>query len=91
MHSAVEHAKRVETLAGRTLTFLPVTNKGALKINHTRCRMDFADYDEVKNPAKYRVLGDPEYGGGMVLIKRDAGAVDAQHRQGTGLRERRTR
>ena len=65
---AVETMKRVEATSGRTLTCLTVTNAGALKINHTRCRMDFDGHEAVTNSAAHRVPGDPEYGGGDVVL-----------------------
>jgi hypothetical protein len=45
-----------------------VTNDASLKINHTRCQFDFADCDQVLRSELYKVPGDPNMGGGDVVV-----------------------
>jgi hypothetical protein len=65
---AVLASKAVEANSGKAFTFLTVTNKGAMKINHTRCLLDFAGREEVVNSELYAAPCDPEYGGKVVAI-----------------------
>ncbi|CAE8643932.1 unnamed protein product, partial [Polarella glacialis] len=65
---AVLDSKRLEETTGKKFTFLTVTNKGARKINHTRCLMDFADTEQVVHWELYVQPSDPEYGGQVVAI-----------------------
>eukprot|EP00973_Karenia_brevis_P087687 12161099-Karenia_brevis.AAC.1 len=42
---AVAQAIRIERATGKMFTFLTVTNKGSLQINHTRCAQEFNTHE----------------------------------------------
>ena len=68
VYGAVADAKAIELAGGRAFTVLTVTNKAALQVNHTRCKADFGHRPEVADPSAHAVPGDPEYGGGDVVL-----------------------
>ncbi|CAE8634707.1 unnamed protein product [Polarella glacialis] len=66
--NAVAQSKLLEEASGEAFTFLTVTNDAALKINHTRCDMEFGSHDQVLRSELYKVPGDPNMGGGFLVV-----------------------
>eukprot|EP00973_Karenia_brevis_P012164 1650592-Karenia_brevis.AAC.1 len=64
---AVGQAIRIEAATGKMFTFLTVTNRGSLQINHTRCAQKFNTHEHVIHADRWRVPGDPSMGGGDVV------------------------
>ena len=69
--SAIEVVKAsmaFEERTEKTFTFLTVTNKAALKLNHTRCLLQFGARPEVQSPEYHAMPGDPDYGGRVLVL-----------------------
>ena len=64
---AVRKSKDIEQQTGKPFTFLTVTNAAALKINHTRCAMDFGQHPRIRNAKEWMIPGDPKHGGGYLV------------------------
>jgi nucleoside-triphosphatase THEP1 len=65
---AVQKSVEIEQEAGKHFVFLTVTNPSALKINHTRCMLEFGDHPDVKDATRWR-QSDPDLGGLVVAVK----------------------